>query len=532
MSGFTSLPPATGPKIVTGTSINPFSTVSFADNLNAVENITVTLALDTNDYYGPSPSSLGTLSDPGGGGTFSAATDAFTAAAVVAGTPTPATAILDRLVYTAPTISNGTGPFVTATVFVNRTDPATGIVTYFATSEILEIVTPPSITGIPVGPQPIASGGTLRPFSNATVIDNNVDHNPDLTETITVTDGGVPTDADGFFNGDGVVSKSGVGTYVLAANSAFDLYNLSFSTTPVANGQTRLTNFTVTATDTATNLSSTTVTSVETFGSPSGPPLIAGTAAGQIVTPGDPISPFAGTTVSDPNPSPSDSATITQTGGGGTLSGAGLTAASGGRYTLGATTPDGLTTELNNLSFAPPLLTPAQKQETTHFKLVVADAGQTATDNTTSVIVQAGSHWTDPLTPSTRMYFLTQPGASGTQDALVDPAYYLASNPDVAAAGVNATQHYETYGWDEGRNPDPLFNTNYYLAQNPDVAAAGVDPMLHYEEYGWKEGRNPSASFSTDKYLTANPDVGAAGIDPLVHFEQYGSHEGRLIWHV
>ena len=53
-----------------------------------------------------------------------------------------------------------------------------------------------------------------------------------------------------------------------------------------------------------------------------------------------------------------------------------------------------------------------------------------------------------------------------------DPAYYLAHNPDVAAAGVDPLQHCLTYGWKEGRDPNAFFSTTYYLAQNPDVAAA------------------------------------------------------------
>ena len=37
------------------------------------------------------------------------------------------------------------------------------------------------------------------------------------------------------------------------------------------------------------------------------------------------------------------------------------------------------------------------------------------------------------------------------------------------------------------------FNSEYYLAQNPDVAAAGVDPYSHYLEHGFNEGRAPNA---------------------------------------
>jgi hypothetical protein len=111
-----------------------------------------------------------------------------------------------------------------------------------------------------------------------------------------------------------------------------------------------------------------------------------------------------------------------------------------------------------------------------------------------------------------------------------DIAYYLAHNPDVAAAGVDPVLHYESSGWKEGRNPDALFNTNYYLARNPDVAAAGVDPLLHYETIGWKEGRDPSDNFSTSAYLLHNPDVAAAGIDPLAQYLHNGIVEGRMIF--
>jgi len=112
-------------------------------------------------------------------------------------------------------------------------------------------------------------------------------------------------------------------------------------------------------------------------------------------------------------------------------------------------------------------------------------------------------------------------------DPLFDPAYYLAHNPDVAAAGVDPLLHYLTYGWKEGRDPSAYFDTAYYLKQNPDVAASGGNPLLHFEAYGWKEGRQPSLVFDDAKYLAANPDVAAAGADPLQHFMTYGQTEGR-----
>ncbi len=162
---------------------------------------------------------------------------------------------------------------------------------------------------------------------------------------------------------------------------------------------------------------------------------------------------------------------------------------------------------------------------------------------------------------------------------LFDAQYYLAHNPDVAAAGIDPFTHFVSNGWAEGRDPsaafseakylnayadvqaahlDPLmhyalfgraegrmafavdapapppptaeaqlFDAQYYLSHNPDVAAAHVDPLLHYETNGWTEGRDPSAAFSTTQYLSHYADVATAHIDPLAHFAQLGQAEGR-----
>ena len=108
-----------------------------------------------------------------------------------------------------------------------------------------------------------------------------------------------------------------------------------------------------------------------------------------------------------------------------------------------------------------------------------------------------------------------------------DAAWYLARNPDVAAAGLDPLRHYLDYGWKEGRDPNAFFSTAWYLNQNPDVAAARMNPLRHYADHGWREGRDPGPGFSTAAYLRANPDVRAAGIDPLGHFLLNGRAEGR-----
>ena len=132
---------------------------------------------------------------------------------------------------------------------------------------------------------------------------------------------------------------------------------------------------------------------------------------------------------------------------------------------------------------------------------------------------------TEPLTATA---LLVRATPDVLTHGLFEAAYYLASNPDVAAAGLDPYQHYEQYGWHEGRNPNPFFSTSGYLAANLDVKAAGLDPLLHYDQFGWREGRDPGPSFDTNLYLLHNPDVKAAGIDPLLHYGEFGESEGRM----
>jgi len=124
------------------------------------------------------------------------------------------------------------------------------------------------------------------------------------------------------------------------------------------------------------------------------------------------------------------------------------------------------------------------------------------------------------------------PPVEQPQSPLVDAQFYYATYTDVAQAGIDPTEHYMTFGWHEGRDPDALFDTSYYLEHNADVAAAKVNPMEHYLAFGAKEGRDPSALFDTDAYLAHYADVANSGVNPLVHYLQYGMLEGREIFPV
>lgn len=127
-------------------------------------------------------------------------------------------------------------------------------------------------------------------------------------------------------------------------------------------------------------------------------------------------------------------------------------------------------------------------------------------------------------------------GSSGSfNHGSFDAEYYLLANADVAKAALEAGgdtlafayQHYSEHGWHEGRNPNAVFDVAFYLAHNPDVAAAQIDPLSHFDTFGWQEGRNASAQFNASAYLAANPDVAAAHIDPLTHYLRFGAMEDR-----
>jgi hypothetical protein len=110
---------------------------------------------------------------------------------------------------------------------------------------------------------------------------------------------------------------------------------------------------------------------------------------------------------------------------------------------------------------------------------------------------------------------------------LFDAEYYLASDPDVAAAGVNPLLHFIVQGAFEGRKPHPLFDTAFYLRKYPDVAAANTNPLGHYLKYGAAERRQPNPLFDPDYYFDQYPDVRKARINPLLHYVRHGAAEGR-----
>ena len=140
------------------------------------------------------------------------------------------------------------------------------------------------------------------------------------------------------------------------------------------------------------------------------------------------------------------------------------------------------------------------------------------------VILMRSAEGRDVLSGIERLQF-----ADGTMtvandgNALFDALYYLSRNPDVFHAGVDPLDHFNSFGWQEGRDPNALIDVSGYRAVNKDVKG---NPLDHYHQLGWREGRDPSANFDTTLYLLRNPDVAAAGVDPLEHYLAFGVSRG------
>jgi ADP-heptose:LPS heptosyltransferase/GT2 family glycosyltransferase len=71
-----------------------------------------------------------------------------------------------------------------------------------------------------------------------------------------------------------------------------------------------------------------------------------------------------------------------------------------------------------------------------------------------------------------------------------------------------------------------LFDAAYYLKSNPDVAALNVDPLLHYVEQGCRERRDPSENFNTAHYLKLCGRLGEEPVNALAHYLTVGISKG------
>jgi glycosyltransferase involved in cell wall biosynthesis len=64
-----------------------------------------------------------------------------------------------------------------------------------------------------------------------------------------------------------------------------------------------------------------------------------------------------------------------------------------------------------------------------------------------------------------------------------------AAQLDSAPRGMSLYRHFNEIGWRRRLDPSAAFSTGYYLDTNPEVAAAGINPFQHWVNYGRHEKR-------------------------------------------
>jgi glycosyltransferase involved in cell wall biosynthesis len=112
------------------------------------------------------------------------------------------------------------------------------------------------------------------------------------------------------------------------------------------------------------------------------------------------------------------------------------------------------------------------------------------------------------------------------QSGLFDRAYYLRTNPEVEADGLDPVLHYVLRGAQEGRDPHPLFDTSYYLNNNRAVGKGGANPLVHFLLVGGRAGRKPHPLFDTSYYLDQNSGAARSAQNPLLHYLSVGEKVG------
>ena len=103
-------------------------------------------------------------------------------------------------------------------------------------------------------------------------------------------------------------------------------------------------------------------------------------------------------------------------------------------------------------------------------------------------------------------------------------------------AGADPLQHFNAFGWREGRNPNALFDTAGYLSHYTDVRSVRRQPVAALRAVRLARRARSFGGFDTLHYIAAYPDIAAAHVNPLDHYLNNGIYEGRSafgdgIWH-
>ncbi|HEX4179556.1 MAG TPA: glycosyltransferase [Caulobacteraceae bacterium] len=122
---------------------------------------------------------------------------------------------------------------------------------------------------------------------------------------------------------------------------------------------------------------------------------------------------------------------------------------------------------------------------------------------------------------------ITDPEAIAILEAgLFDADFYLATYPDVGAAGFDPLRHYIECGDEEGRWPNAFFDPPFYRRQFSSVGRWPFSTLYHYATIGENAGLQPSAAFNKVRYLACNAELGPWVDRPLAHFLWIGRDKG------
>jgi plastocyanin len=399
-------------------SLQAFSSVSLSDpDSGAIETITIQLTGGDGN---------GTLS---GTGVTKTGTGKY---ALTAGTPASVTTALRAVTFTPTNHEVAPGTATTTSVTLSVSDGIASAVT--ATTNIVATAqnTAPTVTGL-AATESVADNVALAPFAAVTVSDP--DNNAATSAIITLTNGGTATDADGILSGAGL-TRTGTGSYSLVAtnpaNLSARLQALVFTPAAhqVAPGSNVVTGISLAV---AEGSAVTTATTALTASAQNTAPSITGLPASESGTDNAALTPFSAVTVADSDVSAANSASIILTSGGGAtdadglLSGTGLSKTGTGTYSLAATSPANLSSQLRALVFTPVAHQVAPGSNVaTAFGVTVAEGSATSSAST---LLTATAQNTAPTVVSL-------PATEGVADnATVTPfAAVTVGDPDIGAA--------------------------------------------------------------------------------------------------
>ncbi|MFO1340050.1 MAG: glycosyltransferase [Burkholderiaceae bacterium] len=124
-----------------------------------------------------------------------------------------------------------------------------------------------------------------------------------------------------------------------------------------------------------------------------------------------------------------------------------------------------------------------------------------------------------------RHYVAVGDAANLSPSPLFDLRHYdLHSGP---RHGINRLLHYGLITRFRGLSPTPWFDAEYYLQSNPDVAQTGRDALEHFQRWGWREGRSPLPGVDMRRLLGSQPGLRVAKGNPLSLFSS-----GQLSHHL